>query len=458
MLSTATSSVSPSMVIMPYMPVFYVSFMVTVLLTPVMRHLALRFGVVDEPDGYRKIHARPIAYLGGVATFIGWMAGVLISAAVIPMNSDPSLATNVQVPPGIILGAGTVVLCGLIDDVYSITPRLKLFGQFLGAVLLFFLSVNHSGFLGIRVDLANMFIYPLERRGWIPAIQLTYPHFYMLFASVLSAVLAVFIIMAASNAMNLLDGLDGLCSGVTSIMAVGYLALAVYLACTTESAVGVASMNPARITLSLALLGAVLGFLPYNFNPASIFMGDTGSMFLGYVCGAMIIMFGSDGLFRWFLGSLVIFGLPILDTFLAIVRRKLNGRPVFSPDSGHFHHFLLKRGFSVKQAALVSYGLTAMFVSFALVIVIIPTSLALGIYMVLFVWLVVIAFKMGMIHQPIMQQPAVQPTAASPGTAAIPLHPAGTGSPTAPSAASHAPNHDKPPIAPIAAASILNKH
>jgi UDP-GlcNAc:undecaprenyl-phosphate GlcNAc-1-phosphate transferase len=437
---------------MPYMPVFYVAFLVTVLLTPVMRHLALRYGVVDEPDGRRKIHTRPIAYLGGVATFIGWMSGVLISVVVTPINSDPALVAKVWVPPGIILGAGTVVLCGLIDDVYSLTPRLKLFGQFLGAVLLFFLSLDRSGFLGIRIDLANMLIFPLERRGWIPAIQFMHPQMYMLFASVLSAVLAIFIIMAASNAMNLLDGLDGLCSGVTSIMAVGYLALALYLACNGIPSAGVASMNPTRITLSLALLGAVLGFLPYNFNPASIFMGDTGSMFLGYVCGAMIIMFGNDGIFRWFLGSLVIFGLPILDTFLAIVRRKLNHRPVFSPDSGHFHHFLLKRGLSVKQAALVSYGLTGMFVSFALVIVLIPTSLALGIYMVLFVWLVIIAFKMGMVYQRGGNPTAISSTIPQPPV----ISTAAVGSPLEPRSVPTVP-HDKGNLMPLANDGLLSK-
>ncbi|MDA8378765.1 MAG: MraY family glycosyltransferase [Planctomycetia bacterium] len=452
MLPIAVNSFSPSTILMPYMPVFYVAFLVTVLLTPVMRHLALRYGVVDEPDGRRKIHTRPIAYLGGVATFIGWMSGVLISVVVTPINSDPALVAKVWVPPGIILGAGTVVLCGLIDDVYSLTPRLKLFGQFLGAVLLFFLSLDRSGFLGIRIDLANMLIFPLERRGWIPAIQFMHPQMYMLFASVLSAVLAIFIIMAASNAMNLLDGLDGLCSGVTSIMAVGYLALALYLACNGIPSAGVASMNPTRITLSLALLGAVLGFLPYNFNPASIFMGDTGSMFLGYVCGAMIIMFGNDGIFRWFLGSLVIFGLPILDTFLAIVRRKLNHRPVFSPDSGHFHHFLLKRGLSVKQAALVSYGLTGLFVSFALVIVLIPTSLALGIYMVLFVWLVIIAFKMGMVYQRGGNPTAISSTIPQPPA----ISTAAVGSPLEPRSVPTVP-HDKGNLMPLANDGLLSK-
>ena len=383
----------------PYMPVFFVSFLVTLVLTPLMRYLALKHGVIDEPDGRRKIHARPIAYLGGVATFLGWVAGVLVSITIHPPGMDPTLASGIQVSPGVIAGAGIVMIFGLIDDVYSLTPRLKLFGQFLGAVLLFFLSVNRSGFFGVRVDLANMFVFPLERHGLIGPIQQMAPGFYLTMASMFSAALVVFIIMGACNAMNLIDGLDGLCSGVTGIMAAGYLFLSVYLASNGLVSPGIASLNPARITLSLALLGAVLGFLPFNFNPAMIFMGDTGSMFLGYVCGAMIILFGNDGIFRWFLASVVIFGLPLLDTLLAIIRRKLNRRPIFSPDSGHFHHFLLKYGFSVRKAVLICYGLTIMFVSFALVIVLIPTTLALGIYVVLFGWLVVAAFKIGMIFQ-----------------------------------------------------------
>jgi UDP-GlcNAc:undecaprenyl-phosphate/decaprenyl-phosphate GlcNAc-1-phosphate transferase len=394
-----TASIGPLTVIQPYMPVFYVAFIVTFFLTPFMRHLAHKYGVVDEPDGHRKMHGQPIAYLGGVATFLGWVAGVLASIVVTPAGSDPLMATAVQVPPGVILGAGTVMIFGLMDDVYGLSPRIKLFGQFVGAGLLFFFNVNQNGFLGSRHDMADMIMGPLERHGWLPIIQTS--HLYPMFASMFCAALVVFIIMSTCNAMNLLDGMDGLCGGVTGIMALGYLTLAVYLATSnlgSAASTGVTSLDPTRITMSLALLGAVLGFLPFNFNPANIFMGDTGSLFLGYVCGAMMVMFGDDGIFRWFLASVVIFGLPMLDTFLAIVRRKLSGRPVFSPDSGHFHHFLLKRGMSVKKSVLVSYALAAMFVSFALVIVIIPTTLALGIYLVLFGWLVVAAFKMGMVQ------------------------------------------------------------
>jgi UDP-GlcNAc:undecaprenyl-phosphate GlcNAc-1-phosphate transferase len=142
-----------------------------------------------------------------------------------------------------------------------------------------------------------------------------------------------------------------------------------------------------------------MGFLPYNFNPASIFMGDTGSMFLGYICGTMVLLFSQNGTIRWFLAAIIMFGLPMMDTLLAIVRRKLNGKPIFSPDSNHFHHFLVKRGLTVRKAVLLSYGVAAVFVSFGLVIVIMPTALALGVYLVLFCWSIVAAFKMGMIFQ-----------------------------------------------------------
>jgi UDP-GlcNAc:undecaprenyl-phosphate GlcNAc-1-phosphate transferase len=223
-----------------------------------------------------------------------------------------------------------------------------------------------------------------------------FPPIIVVLAPLFSALVAIGVIVSTCNATNLLDGLDGLCSGVTGVMSAGYLILAVYLASRLPSADAV---DPVRICLSLALLGAVLGFLPFNFNPASIFMGDTGSMFLGYMCGTMILLFGQSGALKWFLGAIIMFGLPMMDTLLAIVRRKLTGKRIFSPDSNHFHHFLIRRGLTVRRAVLLSYAVAAVFVSFGLVIVIIPTRLALGVYLVLFGWIIVAAFKMGMIFQ-----------------------------------------------------------
>jgi len=390
-------------VLQPYMPVFYCSFLATLILTPLMRVLAHRHGIVDDPDGRRKVHTQPIAYLGGVSIFLGWLAGVSISVFLRPHNAADIMLMKVQIPPGVLLGAATVVLFGLMDDVYSLSPKIKLFGQLLAALFLIMpglgsLGTGENYFIGTGRGPAWMIIEPMARLGYLSQ-EFASSHLMVLMATVFSGVLAVVVIIGACNATNLLDGLDGLCSGVTGIMSLGYLILAVYLATTVIGSEGGQPLDPTRITLSLALLGAVMGFLPYNYNPASIFMGDTGSMFLGYICGVMILLFGQHGTVRWFLSAIIIFGLPMMDTLLAIVRRKLNGKPIFSPDSNHFHHFLVKKGLSVRKAVMLSYGVAAVFVSFALVIVIMPAPLAIGIYLVLFGYILVSAFKMGMIFQ-----------------------------------------------------------
>jgi len=404
-MTDLSSSIGFEAVIQPYMPVFYVSFLATIILTPLMRVLAHRHGIVDDPDGKRKVHSQPIAYLGGVSIFLGWLAGVSISVFLRPHNAELIVLNSVQIPPGVLLGAATVVLFGLLDDVYSLSAKVKLFGQFLAALFLIVPGALGIGgndfFLGVHqahTGPAWMIIDPLIRNGYIHADVATLSWFAPA-VTVFSALVAIAVIVSTCNATNLLDGLDGLCSGVTGVMSIGYLILAVYLASQMVSTEGGSPIDPTRITLSLALLGAVLGFLPFNFNPASIFMGDTGSMFLGYICGVMILLFGQNGTIRWFLSAIIMFGLPMMDTFLAIVRRKLNGKPIFSPDSNHFHHFLVKRGYTVRKAVLISYAVAAIFVSFALIIVIMPTRMAIGIYLVLFGYIIVSAFKMGMIFQ-----------------------------------------------------------
>ena len=417
MAEIVTSGYDYSAILQPYMPVFYVSFLATLTLTPLMQVLAHRHGVVDSPDGKRKVHTKPIAYLGGVSIFLGWLAGVTLAVFLRPHNYEQIVRNTIEIPPGVVLGAATVVLFGLMDDVFSLSPKFKLLGQFLAALLLVLpgllpgVMAGSDFFLGTEMRVGNagsqtamhfgpawMIINPLKDHGIVPMSWVSSEWFVAL-AGGLSAVTVIAVVMATCNATNLLDGLDGLCSGVTGVMSVGYLILAVYLAHSYVPTAVAQPIDPTRITLSLALLGAVLGFLPFNFNPASIFMGDTGSMFLGYICGTMILLFGQHGTAKWFLSAIIIFGLPMMDTFLAIVRRKLNKKRIFAADSNHFHHFLIKRGMSVRRAVVLSYGIAALFVSFGLVIVIMPTSLAIGIYLVLFAWIVVVAFKIGMIFE-----------------------------------------------------------
>jgi UDP-GlcNAc:undecaprenyl-phosphate GlcNAc-1-phosphate transferase len=217
--------------------------------------------------------------------------------------------------------------------------------------------------------------------------------------TVLSILLVIGMVVGCCNATNLMDGLDGLCGGVTAVMAAGFLFLAVHLATFGDDPLPT-NLNAVRIVLALALLGAVLGFVPYNFNPASIFMGDAGSMFLGYACATMILLLmqTQDG-FKWLLAALVMFSLPVLDTALAFARRWVNDRPLFSADRHHFHHQLVARGFTVRKTVLISYALAIGFVVLGGFVAYMRLRYAVAFYMVIFGSIIVAAYKMGMVHE-----------------------------------------------------------
>jgi UDP-GlcNAc:undecaprenyl-phosphate GlcNAc-1-phosphate transferase len=326
-----------------------------------------------------------------VTQTIGWHVGSYWS---------PTMGPHIPVPLAVPLGATLVVGLGLMDDIYGLSPRWKIAGQVLAAVTL--LSA------GIGTGLTGPFLHNIDDR--LPRLVGT--HFspealgWIIYAT--SCGLTTTIIVFCCNASNLMDGLDGLCGGVTAIIALGMLALAVNLA--IHPALDVFN-GPAkdglRVVVALSLLGATLGFLPYNFNPASIFMGDSGSLFLGFSCALMIILLGEVEA-RWLLAALVMFSLPVLDTALAFARRKMAGRPLFSPDKQHLHHQLIARGLSVKQAVLVAYGLAIFFVLCGIAIVYIRTRFAVAFYLVLFGSIVVAAYKMGMVHERIATAPRAE--------------------------------------------------
>ena len=382
-------------VLSPYVIVFYAAYVVAFLFTPVMRHIARYYGIIDQPDGLRKMHTQPVAYLGGVAVFLGWLTGLAVSQFLVIHRVEPGMPTNPIINFGIVMAASLIVLLGLWDDVKRISPWKKITVQVVAALVLVFNEVGHRS--------AWIFIAPIATRlanygmlGGMTAaeVPMLYQHWIVL---ALSTVFVVGIVVVCCNATNLMDGLDGLCGGVTGIIAGGFLFLAVNLA--MSSGAMNANQDALRVVLSLALLGAVLAFVPYNFNPASIFMGDTGSMLLGFACATMMILFASYGHFRWFLASMVIFALPILDTALAFVRRWVNGRPIFSADRHHFHHQLVARGFTVKQTVIISYALSLIFCLLGVAIVFIRARYAMGVYLVVFGSIVVAAYKMGMVHE-----------------------------------------------------------
>jgi len=363
----------------PYGWVLVTSFLVTLVVTPIARMVAMRTRFVDKPDNFLKPHARPIPYLGGVAIYLGWLAGLLTLVLAQPEGWGWAV--------GLIVAGGAIMLVGLADDLWSIAPWQKVSGQVLAAgVLLTF---------GIGGQIWSIVPHPFGG---------TWPEWLLV---TLSVPIAVFLVVAASNAANLLDGLDGLCSGVTGIISVCFLVLATHLALYPYGELH----HPVRIVASLAMFGAVCGFLPYNSNPAKIFMGDAGSMLLGLYAAAMMLMFGEIGTARWVLGALMIFGLPILDTSLALLRRFRLHRPFSTGDRSHLYDQLVDRGFSVRKTVLISYGLAAFYGLVGLTIIMLRTRYALIIYPVVIAITFYLCHRWGFLKPPVetAEERATQP-------------------------------------------------
>ena len=382
-------------VLAPYIYVFYAAFLVSFAFTPIMRIVAQYYGIVDQPDSARKIHTAPVAYLGGVAVFLGWICGLAISQLT-GMHDSLAGLTHVQIPFALVLGAFVTVTLGLWDDVRKISPRTKILGQLLAATFLLSQGIgNHA---------IDAIIGPLNHRLYYH-LGFSIPHW---ISVVLGAGFVYFVVVGCCNATNLMDGLDGLCGGVTAVIAGGFLFLAITIA---RFSGGYHPNDDAlRIVLGLALLGAVLGFVPYNFNPASIFMGDAGSMLLGFASATMILLSAQGTHSKWFLASMVMFALPVLDTALAFARRFVKGRPIFSADQNHFHHQMVARGFSVKQTVMISYGLAIFFALCGGMITYMRTRYAMCFYLVIFGSISVAAYKLGMVHEQVKEKLPAKPT------------------------------------------------
>jgi UDP-GlcNAc:undecaprenyl-phosphate GlcNAc-1-phosphate transferase len=375
-----------------YIGVFIVAFLVALVATPIMRRLAIANGIVDRPNEARKIHKYPIAYLGGVGVFAGIVAGVFFSYlapefgamtfhAVKPANLQDGIVA--RVPLSILGGMTIIMLVGLLDDVLNISPWQKVGGQLLAAA---FLALEDVG-----VKVAYQIMRPIGELLGNPDLLWKIPLPFMLpgggdFIPIDlvywtgTAIIAVFI-LGACNASNLVDGLDGLLSGITAICAAGLLVVSLGLA-----AADVGPLDSARVVMCMALMGACLGFLPHNFNPAVIFLGDCGSLLLGYCTIVIILTLGDRGQTDLVMAGLVIYSVPIIDTSLAIVRRKLSGKKISEGDDQHLHH-MLKRAVGVKGAALTLYAMGILFavLGFALTLGKARVTYAFTIVFVLFI-------------------------------------------------------------------------
>ncbi|QOV92144.1 glycosyltransferase family 4 protein [Humisphaera borealis] len=387
-------------VLSPYVYVFYASFIVAFVFTPIMRMVAIHYNIVDNPDRLRKMHQSPVAYLGGIAIFLGLLAGLAISQYLSLHRSEPGWPSpHPGIKFSIVLGALIIVLLGLWDDLLGVRPTGKIIGQVAVAILLLLDDVGSQCTRSLLENLLMkifQLIGPVDSSGAAIGPDLVNSTWFQPLVYVTSSLLVVVVVVGCCNATNLMDGLDGLCGGVTAIIAFGFVFIAVHLAMYGGGLN--TNWDALRVILGLAILGAVLGFVPYNFNPASIFMGDAGSMLLGFVCAVMIILMAQERP-KWFLAAMVMFALPVLDTTLAFARRWIAGRPLFSADAQHFHHQLVQRGFTVKQTVLISYGLAVFFALLGATIVFIRTRYSVAIYLVTFGSIVVAAYKIGMVHE-----------------------------------------------------------
>lgn len=290
---------------------------ISFLMTPVVRTFAYKIGAVDVPKDARRMHTVPIPRLGGLAIFIGFMISVLILGGV-PGNRELQ---------SILLGSVIIVVLGVVDDIMALPAMLKFVVQ-IGAALI----PAMSGVVIQAFSNPNVFSSSLY---WV--------------LGPLSVPFTVLWIVAITNAVNLIDGLDGLANGVSAISATTMLVIAL-LASEAEVAIVMA-----------ALVGACVGFMPYNLNPAKMFMGDTGATFLGYILATMSI----QGLFKFyavisFAVPFLILGLPIFDTAFAFIRRIAHGQSPMHADRGHIHHRLIDMGLSQKQAVATLYVISAM--------------------------------------------------------------------------------------------------
>jgi len=293
-----------------------VAFLVSFSATPVVMLYANKIGAIDTPKDNRRVHKKPIPRIGGLAIFYGFIISVLIFGII-----DRQMM-------GILIGSVIIVTVGVIDDIKGLPAIVKLLCQIIAAGVVVFSGVQIE-FLGIPNFFGGDGIIALT--GWV------------------SVGVTILWIVAATNAVNLIDGLDGLAVGVSSIASMSLLALTLFV---------VGEPNIPIITAAVA--GAGFGFLPYNYNPAKIFMGDTGSTFLGFILACVSI----QGLFKTsavmsLAIPILILGLPLFDTGFAFLRRMLKGQSPMTPDRGHLHHRLLDMGLTQRQAVAVLYTMAA---------------------------------------------------------------------------------------------------
>ena len=297
-----------------------VAFALSLIFTPVFRNLYLFLGFVDQPDNDRKIHNRPIPRAGGVAIAVSYIAAFLI-VHLISGILDQRLALVFKVLPSV----SVIFAVGIVDDLWGLKPWQKLVGQLVACGIACYSGILIMDIVGVH-----------ERAWWTVPVTILW-------------------LLASTNAFNLVDGLDGLAGGVGL-----FATLTILIAALLQG-------NLALAMATVPLVGCLLGFLRYNFAPATVFLGDSGSLVIGFVLGCYgIIWTQKSATLLGMMAPVMALSIPLLDVGLAIVRRFLRRQPIFSADRGHIHHRLLDRGMSPRQAAIVLYALCSLVAIFSL--------------------------------------------------------------------------------------------
>ncbi|MEH7109766.1 glycosyltransferase family 4 protein [Bacillus sp. JJ1764] len=288
-----------------------VCFVISVFITPIVKKFALMIGATDRPN-QRKVHQTIMPRLGGLAIFLSFIIGIIF----LKPENPAAFA--------ILLGSFIIVITGVLDDMFELPAKYKLLGQLIAACVVVFIGGLNVVF--INLPFGGQFQFGL-----------------------LSVPITILWIVGITNAINLIDGLDGLAAGVSSIALI------------TISGIAFLQGNLYVVAVGLIVLVSILGFLFYNFHPASIFMGDTGALFLGYIISVLSLLGFKNITFISFIIPVIILGVPISDTFFAILRRIINKKPLSAPDKSHLHHCMLRMGYTHRQTVLLIYAMAAFF-------------------------------------------------------------------------------------------------
>ncbi len=314
-----------------YVILFSISLLLTVLLTPFVRRKAIAWGAIDLPDSGRRIHLRPTPRLGGIAIYIAFILTLLCVPLLGNLVSE-SFRTNLPRLGALLIPATCVFLFGIWDDFKGSSAPQKIIAQAVAAAMLYA--------FGFRIDaLSSPF-----GGTWELHAALSFP-------------LTILWVVGITNAFNLIDGIDGLAAGASVFALLSILVFSI------------AQGNPEISLIAVVLVGSVMGFLRFNFNPATIFLGDSGSLFLGFMAAALSIAGSQKGSTIIAIAiPLVSFGLPVVEAGLSLVRRFLGGDSLLAGDRGHIHHMLLRRGLSQRQVVILLYAICAMFSLFGLML------------------------------------------------------------------------------------------